>query len=188
MSKQSLCRISVSGEALGVALAMILTGATCQAQNIIDGFGMTAGDGESIGVIRLGVHKDWEKRWFADSSWFLTGRWEAELGHWGDGGSADLSITPILQLKPSSADSKSHPFLEVGIGPHILAEDDMNDKKMGGNFHFGSHVGVGYRFGDQNNWELSYRLQHLSNAGIEDKNPGVEFHLIRLGYSFSDVK
>jgi len=31
---------------------------------------------------------------------------------------------------------------------------------------------------------LGYRYQHLSNLSIGDSNPGINFHLVRLGYHF----
>jgi hypothetical protein len=32
--------------------------------------------------------------------------------------------------------------------------------------------------------DLGYRYQHLSNAGLGDSNPGINFHLVRLAYHF----
>jgi hypothetical protein len=31
---------------------------------------------------------------------------------------------------------------------------------------------------------LSYRYQHLSNAGIKQPNQGINFHLLRFQYHF----
>ena len=52
-------------------------------------------------------------------------------------------------------------------------------------FAFGSHLGLGVRFGTCDCVELSYRFQHLSNAGLGGgDNPGINFNMIRLGYRF----
>jgi hypothetical protein len=31
---------------------------------------------------------------------------------------------------------------------------------------------------------LLYRFQHLSNASLGDDNPGINFHVLHLGYRF----
>jgi hypothetical protein len=41
-----------------------------------------------------------------------------------------------------------------------------------------------YIFGDKDQFDLGLRLQHLSNAGIEHPNPGVNFVIMRLGYRY----
>ena len=174
MRKAILCGALASGMALGLAAGQA---------RALDGASVVAGGGDDTSVVRVGLHWDWDKRWFTEGDWHVTGRWEAEVGGWDNGGGADLSITPVFQLKPN-ADSQPHPFFELGIGAHILTDEVLDDRDMGGEFHFGTHLGVGYRFGDDNRWELSYRFQHLSNAGIDDRNPGIEFHLLRLGYHY----
>jgi lipid A 3-O-deacylase len=45
-------------------------------------------------------------------------------------------------------------------------------------------VGFGLGFGDKGQYEISYRLQHISNGGIKTPNQGMNLHLLRLGYSF----
>ena len=44
---------------------------------------------------------------------------------------------------------------------------------------FGEHVGVGWRSG---HWHFAARLQHLSNAGLDHPNPGINFVLVRAQY------
>jgi hypothetical protein len=51
-------------------------------------------------------------------------------------------------------------------------------------FQFGNHVGLGYRFGATNAFDLSYRFQHLSNASIKSPNAGINFHQVRAQYNF----
>ena len=46
------------------------------------------------------------------------------------------------------------------------------------------HIGFGWTFGDKNRYEIGYRLQHLSNAGLSDPNDGINFHQIRFGYNY----
>ena len=47
--------------------------------------------------------------------------------------------------------------------------------ERGGYFDFG----IGYRF---DRYDVSLRLQHLSNAGIKNPNPGINFLQLRFQY------
>ncbi len=44
-------------------------------------------------------------------------------------------------------------------------------------------MGVGYRF-DRKGFEIGYRFQHISNAGIKEPNDGINFHQLRLQYHY----
>ena len=76
------------------------------------------------------------------------------------------------------------PFFEFGLGAHVHTDDSIGNKNFDIPFAFGSHVGGGLRFGSQAQYELIYRFQHLSNAGLGDDNPGINFHVLSLGYRF----
>src|SRR5437762_2379563 len=52
------------------------------------------------------------------------------------------------------------------------------------NFQYGDHIGVGARFGERYRYDLSLRLQHLSNGGLAHPNPGINFLQMRLAYHF----
>ncbi|GAB6043231.1 acyloxyacyl hydrolase [Endothiovibrio diazotrophicus] len=166
----------------GALASALVLAATVPARGM-DGAAVTIGGGDDTELARVGLQWDWDKRWFDEGDWYVTGLWEAEAGVWSNGGGADLSFTPVFQLKPKS-ESAPYPFFELGIGAHLLSDEQLDNRDMGGVLHLGTHLGVGYRFGDHNRWELAYRFQHLSNAGIEDPNPGIEFHVLRLGYHY----
>jgi lipid A 3-O-deacylase len=76
------------------------------------------------------------------------------------------------------------PFAEIGVGAHGHTEDGISDEDFDIPFAFGSHIGLGARFGAQGRYEVIYRFQHLSNAGLGDENPGINFHAVQLGYHF----
>jgi hypothetical protein len=65
-----------------------------------------------------------------------------------------------------------------------MSETTIGDKRMSTKVQFGDHLGAGYRFGVKGAWDLSYRFQHLSNAGIKKPNDGINFNQIRLQYHF----
>ena len=52
-------------------------------------------------------------------------------------------------------------------------------------FQFGDHIGVGARFGAANRHDLGLRLQHVSNGGIKNPNPGINLLLLRYQYSLN---
>ena len=73
-------------------------------------------------------------------------------------------------------------FIIGGINATLISRDEYGDDDFGGPFQFTSHIGLNYRFGDH--LSIGYRLQHMSNAGIYDKNPGINFNMLELGYFF----
>ena len=75
------------------------------------------------------------------------------------------------------------PYIEAAIGFHILSDLQINDDRIfSTKFQFGDHVGIGRRFGPANRYDLSLRLQHLSNGNIRKPNPGINFLQLRFQY------
>ena len=66
---------------------------------------------------------------------------------------------------------------------HILTSTSIGNRNLGTSYLFGSDVGVGYRF-DRKGFEIGYRFQHISNAGIKEPNDGINFHQLRLQYHY----
>lgn len=152
-------------------------------------YGRSAGDSE---IDRYGAVAtwDWNVKWLQSGSWFLGGYWEAGVNYWdsdpgrtGNDSLVDVHLTPVFRYQREVATGIA-PFLEFGVGPHGQTEDSIEDKDFDIPFAFGSHIGGGLRFGEGGRYEVLYRFQHLSNAGLGDKNPGINFHLVQLGYRF----
>jgi len=150
----------------------------------------TAESDEDADGIGLSFKRDWEAQWFTAGNWYLSGQWELGASYWdGDRGRTgndslgDFHVTPVFQLLRKESDGFV-PFVEFGVGAHVHTDDSIGDKDFDIPFAFGSHVGAGLRFGESASYELLYRFQHLSNAGLGDDNPGINFHLLQLGYRF----
>jgi len=93
-------------------------------------------------------------------------------------------VTPVFRWCQSRQATVS-PYLEAGIGAHLLSRTSLNgERKFGTAFQFGSHLGVGIRFGPRHAYDLTYRFRHLSNASIRSPNNGINFSEIRFGYWF----
>ena len=111
-----------------------------------------------------------ERRW----DWY----WELSLGNWHSetGTVHDLGVTPVLRYA-------RHPrgwYFEGGIGAHIFSDSHVStDTDFSTRFQFGDHLGLGYRF---HTYNLSLRLQHLSNGGMRNPNPGINSVQLRLLY------
>lgn len=101
----------------------------------------------------------------------------------------DRFTTPALSIGPSlrwrGAQGASPWFLEAGTSLMVTGKQLYNDnQRMGTRFNFASHLGVGMNFGQQHAHELSLRVQHASNAGIKNPNPGLNFWQIRYAHVF----
>jgi hypothetical protein len=108
---------------------------------------------------------------------------------------------PIFIMDESDKDGRdAETIYGVGVGISIRrylngVEDgwyaEYNESIIGqskkfrgnsGNFNFMSEIGIGYEF--ENDWYVSAKWRHLSNAGIANKNAGVNGVGIGIGFSF----
>jgi len=161
----------------------------------IDGVSIEAGStftdkDKDTNMGRLGIQWNWKEPLYKNDSVILKGYWDASLGYWhtkdalGTHSVGDFGITPVLRLQ-SNGSEKFVPYVELGIGAHYLTEKTITqNKQFSTNFQFGDHVAAGIKFGERDAFAIAYRLQHLSNAGIESPNPGINFHQIRLEYNY----
>lgn len=71
--------------------------------------------------------------------------------------------------------------LDLGVSAAILSRDKFGDRDYNGIQQFISHAGLIYHFVPS--FALSYRFQHMSNAGLNgDVNPGINMHLFGLSW------
>ena len=177
---------------LGAAAALVLGLAAAQPAQAIDTIAFELGTGDD-GADRVGlaVQWDWNKRWFDTGDWYLGGYWEVSASYWdaddgrtGTDSLVEAGAAPVFRFQRDAATANVAPFIELGVGVHLMSETELEDRDFDINFAFGSHLGAGLRFGTRNQYEISYRYQHLSNASIGDSNPGIDFHILRLGYRF----
>ncbi len=72
--------------------------------------------------------------------------------------------------------------LRVGSAATYITTDTYGDEDLGTHFQFTSHIGLTYRF--WNELSARFRVQHMSNAGLSDENPGVNIIMFGLHYAF----
>jgi hypothetical protein len=137
-------------------------------------------------LYRVGVMRDFGQTELGAGAWQLGGYWLAEVGHWdSDRHHArndalwELALTPVLRVAPRTG--ALHPYLETGIGGHLLSDTRIGRRSLSTAWQFGSHVGVGF---DCGRLAIGYRFQHLSNADIKKPNDGIEFHIVNASLRF----
>jgi hypothetical protein len=95
----------------------------------------------------------------------------------------EVGITPVVRFVKSAGYFR--PFIEAGIGVRLLSHARITeDLTVSTAFQFADMVGVGMVFGEKQNYEAGFRFQHVSNAGIKDPNPGINFSQLYLQYNF----
>lgn len=74
--------------------------------------------------------------------------------------------------------------VDIGISVAILSRDKFGSRDYNGIEQFITHAGLIYRI--NRHLGLSYRFQHMSNAGFNGSpNPGLNMHLLGANWYFS---
>jgi lipid A 3-O-deacylase len=112
------------------------------------------------------------------------GRWRAEFDGGGSAWSwvSQFSLVPVLRW---SGPADEGWYLEIGVGPSYLTPVYRSaTKRFSSQFQFRDHLGIGRTFGQHGRHDLSLRIQHFSNAGIERPNPGLNMVGLRYSWRF----
>jgi len=99
------------------------------------------------------------------------------LGRAGEN-AATSSVGPAFVLK-----YKNVPLaLEGGSSSVLISRFEFGSQDLGGPFQFRTYAGLNWDI--TRYWRLSYRFEHISNAGIEQPNPGLNLHTFAFSYVF----
>jgi hypothetical protein len=150
----------------------------------VDGVSTELGYNDEVRMWRAGLQWNWQRRWWRGGRWELGGYWDLSAGGWRNGEDTvyDVGLTPVFRLEGTAPGS---PYLEAAIGFHLLSDLQIDrGKSFSTRFQFGDHIGAGRRFGPRERYDVSVRLQHLSNGGIRKPNPGIDFLQLRFQYHF----
>lgn len=178
----------------GIMACVAMTGA--QGSNWIDGLSISYGgdtNGNEINLLRAGLQNRWQRTWFNGGAWYVGGYWDAELayiqsdsGDTDNGELFDVSLTPVFRMqRDATLSSGVSPFAEAGIGAHLLSETRLGDRAFSTALQLGPVLSLGLGFGANGQYELSYRFQRITNLGIKLPNDGMDLHLLRFGYNFT---
>lgn len=172
-----------------IALLMLLPTTNTYA---IDAFGLGVGHGnENADHYGVSARWNWDEHLLNGESWLVRGAWEAEASFWdgnagitGNSSLGEIGIKPVLRLESKSKIFNSRPFFEAAIGISLLTESKLGNRDFASSYQTGYHIGVGTRVGSKSRYEIGYRFQHHSNAGMASPNPGINFHLLRFAYNY----
>jgi lipid A 3-O-deacylase len=149
----------------------------CSTGYCIDGIALEAGRGDDrTNLLRLALTDNWRKRVPLTDAWRLAGYWEFSAAIWDnrDDSTADIGVTPVFRLE------RGRFYVEGAIGFHLVQTHISAQRTFSTPLQFGDHLGAGMYFG---RYDLSLRVQHLSNGGLHHPNPGINFLLVRLQYA-----
>ena len=172
------------------ALPLLLAGLAISGPSFaIDGYFVDVGGSHRLQSVKVGMIRQWQERWLNRQHWHLTGYWETALAYLHSDGPdgknvADASITPVFRLRPD-ASGGVQPYLDAGIGAHLLTSSKVDDKHdLGSAFQLGPLFGLGVTFGDKSQYDFGYRYMRLTNAGTHQPATGLDLHEVRLTYLY----
>jgi hypothetical protein len=134
--------------------------------------------------------------WDPGINWWHVGGWhfalmgEANVAYWHstESGSRndvfELGVTPFVRFIKDAG--LVRPYIEVGAGPRGLTHPTVSDEFTASTaLQLTEVIGIGAQFGgQQQQYEAGLRFQHLSNAGIKQPNPGINFTQLYVRYNF----
>ena len=118
--------------------------------------------------------------WNLGRQWSLQSRLDSSAGWLGDKYANAFvgTVGPTLLFQ-----RKNLPIsFEGGLSPTILSRSDFPDKNFGQLVQFTSHAGLNFDLGTH--FRLSYRFQHMSDAGLNSHNPGLNMQVFGASYLF----
>ena len=184
------------------ALAAVLALGAISNGYALDSMSFEVGKGEEdTDLWRVGVQWSWRKRWFTNRTWTLGAYWDLQAGRWSAPPTspeaesstsrtsptvcAPVSANAYWNTQYASSGTPVVPYVEAAVGLHFLSERRVSSERVFSSaFQFGDHLGAGVRFGPDQRYDASVRFQHLSNGGLAEPNPGINFVQLRLAYHF----
>lgn len=187
--------IGRSALTVGAAAAM-LTPLMARADFLSDSnFGLQVAVGRAIHHETTVNKYDLGLVWDPHLTWWEIGGWhfglvgEAHAVYWHVDGNTqndkigEFGATPVFRFEKSAG--LIRPYVEAGVGLRIITHPTIAEGyTMSSAFQFADMVGVGAKFGERQQYQVGYRFQHLSNAGIKRPNPGIDFHQVYVQYNF----
>ena len=117
----------------------------------------------------------------------MTGYWELALSRWSYNGPngrtrawlGQLSVKPVFRYTLPTRNNAPW-FIEVGVGASLTTVLYQTDtKRFSTRFNFGDQIAFGRCLMAGCASKLSLRIEHFSNGGIRQPNPGENFVQLR---------
>ncbi len=166
--------------------AMVLAGTAARADWVLSEAGLRGGFDMNDGNADAGVIDLYA---VLDPEWNLGeifNGWAVSLDLLGQAGVLFIEDETAFSLHAGLAlffEPDGSPFsLRFSSGPTLLSDDEFDDFDMGSQLQFTSAATVLYQFGSD--WVANVSVEHISNAGIDEENPGLNLILFGLGRRF----
>ncbi len=91
--------------------------------------------------------------------------------------SLSFSLGPTIEL----FHYESIVFISAGIKPSLMTNYVFDEFNLGGRFNFKSHIELTASL--IKNMNIGFGFEHISNAGLYKKNPGINLHYIEIAYT-----
>ncbi len=182
--------------ALTLAAAMAMALAPLAAPAAPQGIALAVGAGTrhtQARLSRLSLTTHWRTHLAERRAWRLGGYWEMDVGGWRvtrDGvdhrSVVGIGFAPVLRLRGRRPWREAgHPYVDAGLGVEWLSSSRSGGTDLSTRYQFSPRLGVGLVFErGRRVWELGYQYFHLSNANTRFPNPGLNFHMLRVGMRF----
>jgi hypothetical protein len=176
-------------------IALLLVGlVAAPAVRAAPGLSLEYGDAlsEDVEMAQLNLSRSFGTRWQLTSWLTVEPLWEVSVGHVAPAGRLDRfedtwTAAAQLVLQTPLTDG-GRIFAELGTGPVYISEEVLQvhgeELDWGSNILWRTQIGLGAYLDPEKRFFLSYRLQHTSNAGLGDINPGIDFQILQVGFSF----
>ena len=121
--------------------------------------------------------------WFSAPRFLRANRLELAVGALADG-----EVTrPFVSFGPSWRwNFANRSYIDFGFSPTLLSDATVDDRSLGGHLHFTSSLSIGRRFGRYDQFSIAFRAQHVSNGGLDEKNPGIDVAGLRFAWEFRE--
>jgi hypothetical protein len=142
-----------------------------------------------VDEVDLGFVWDPGLNWWEIGGWHFSLTGEAHLGYWHTSEGTfhndvyAVGIQPMVRfIKDAGA---IRPYIEAGAGLRLLSHPTITDTfTLSTALQFTEVVGVGAQFGGHQQYQAGLRFQHISNGGIKEPNPGINFTQLYVQYNF----
>lgn len=178
-------RIPVAWAAVVLALAGPAAAQEARTWYVQGGTGAHSAYAGTLGMTVPWLHWSWGL-----GSGVVRGQWDFYLSNWSSRPPGEARRNTFLlgagpSLRWRGDGGRSLWFTEAGTGVSLASRHYRNDgDAFSTRYNFATHIGVGRNFGPRGAHELSLRLQHSSNAGLKEPNPGENFLLLRYAHAF----
>ncbi|MCW5588712.1 MAG: acyloxyacyl hydrolase [Legionellales bacterium] len=154
-----------------------------------------AGNPAHLRGARIAVQKLWNLQLFPSDGWSIGGYWDANLAYWHTKGDSNgryksisiIGLNPVFRLQPNhNVLWTLRPYFEASVGIAALSAKNLANRGLGANWSFEDLLGLGVRFGQHQQYDVSLHYLHYSNAGIKPPNNGIDVkYLLTLRYYFN---